>query len=135
MIFRQGQHQEHDHSGPPQRIRLSRARGFDLQAASRAVNGRPAVKVDRSTEWGNPFVVGRDGTAADCVRLYQALAAGLIALTTKATPKAQKSARAAMERAATELFGRNLACWCPVDKPCHADVLLAIANAEPEASP
>lgn len=30
-----------------------------------------------------------------------------------------------------ELAGRDLACWCPLDEPCHADVLLAIANGEP----
>ena len=35
------------------------------------------------------------------------------------------------------LRGKNLACWCPLDQPCHADVLLEIANAtpEPEAQP
>lgn len=30
----------------------------------------------------------------------------------------------------TELAGKNLACWCDLDMPCHADVLLAIANSE-----
>jgi hypothetical protein len=29
-----------------------------------------------------------------------------------------------------ELRGRDLACYCPLDEPCHADVLLAIANAK-----
>jgi hypothetical protein len=28
------------------------------------------------------------------------------------------------------LRGKNLACWCPLDKPCHADVLLELANKE-----
>lgn len=28
------------------------------------------------------------------------------------------------------LPGENLACWCPLDQPCHADVLLALANCE-----
>jgi len=28
-----------------------------------------------------------------------------------------------------ELRGKDLACWCPLDQPCHADVLLEIANA------
>lgn len=28
-----------------------------------------------------------------------------------------------------KLRGRNLACWCPLDKPCHADILLELANA------
>ncbi len=27
-----------------------------------------------------------------------------------------------------ELRGKNLACWCSLDKPCHADVLLELAN-------
>jgi hypothetical protein len=26
------------------------------------------------------------------------------------------------------LRGHDLACWCPLDKPCHADVLLRLAN-------
>ena len=39
----------------PIRLRLSRARSFDLQAASRAINGLPAVNVARPGRWGNPF--------------------------------------------------------------------------------
>jgi hypothetical protein len=31
-----------------------------------------------------------------------------------------------------DLAGRDLACWCPLDQPCHADVLLELAN---EAGP
>lgn len=27
-----------------------------------------------------------------------------------------------------ELAGKDLGCWCPLDRPCHADVLLAVAN-------
>lgn len=27
-----------------------------------------------------------------------------------------------------ELRGKNLACWCRLDQPCHADVLLELAN-------
>lgn len=30
-----------------------------------------------------------------------------------------------------ELAGYDLACWCPLDQPCHADVLLALANRRP----
>jgi hypothetical protein len=29
------------------------------------------------------------------------------------------------------LAGRNLACWCPLDTACHADVLLEVANRDP----
>ncbi|MFE3052314.1 DUF4326 domain-containing protein [Nocardia sp. NPDC059239] len=39
-----------------------------------------------------------------------------------------------IEDVRTELAGRDLVCWCPLDQPCHADVLLKIANAEPEVS-
>ena len=30
-----------------------------------------------------------------------------------------------------DLAGKNLACWCALDEPCHADVLLEIANRRP----
>ena len=29
----------------------------------------------------------------------------------------------------SELRGKDLACWCALDQPCHADVLLEWANA------
>ena len=32
---------------------------------------------------------------------------------------------------ATALAGKDLACWCPLDMACHADVLRRIANGEP----
>ena len=35
--------------------------------------------------------------------------------------------RVTAEQQRGELVGRNLACWCPLDKPCHADVLLMVA--------
>ena len=31
-------------------------------------------------------------------------------------------------RVRQDLIGKNLACWCALDQPCHADVLLEIAN-------
>jgi hypothetical protein len=33
------------------------------------------------------------------------------------------------EQARGELRGKDLACWCALDEPCHGDVLLEIANA------
>jgi len=32
-----------------------------------------------------------------------------------------------------ELRGKNLACWCPLDRPCHADILLELANQDEKA--
>ncbi len=87
-----------------------------------------AVKVDRSTKWGNPFVVGVDGTREECVRLYAILASGCLCLTCRATLRDQDNARRWIYMATDELRGRDLACWCPLDAPCHADILLEIAN-------
>ena len=44
------------------------------------------------------------------------------------------SARRGGSAAWRELAGRDLMCWCPEGQPCHADVLLAIANSEAKAS-
>lgn len=40
-----------------------------------------------------------------------------------------KAARLPIADQLDELRGKNLACWCPLDQPCHADVLLELANA------
>ena len=42
----------------PVRLQLSRRKGFNLQEWSREVNGLDAVKVDRTTMWGNRWKVG-----------------------------------------------------------------------------
>lgn len=105
----------------PKRIQRRRAKGWRLPPG--------AVCVDRSTKYGNPFEVGRDGTAAECIFLYRALAQGYLCITKPAvTVKAQETARAAMVDAKQTLKGKDLACWCRLDQPCHADVLLEIAN-------
>jgi len=35
-----------------------------------------------------------------------------------------------IDDAKKELCGKNISCWCPLDQPCHADVLLELANGE-----
>lgn len=97
----------------PVRLRLSRKAGFDLQDASRKTNGLPAVVVSRPSVWGNPYPAK---TPAER-RVAVAKCAAYIAK--------QPELRA---RAKAELRGKNLACWCPLDGPCHADTWLKIAN-------
>lgn len=104
----------------PQRIRLSRAKGWRLPAG--------AVVVSRPTPWGNPFVVGRDGTSEQCVYLYRNLIAGYVCLTCKTDLASQREAMKFAYTHLGELRGKSLACWCNLDKPCHADVLLELAN-------
>lgn len=114
----------------PVRLRLSRRKGFDLQAHSLALKGLPAVVVARPGPWGNPFVVGKDGTREECVRFYKCLLSGYVCLTCKAPVDEQEIALDHARRRYRQLAGKNLACWCPLDgKPCHADVLLELANA------
>lgn len=113
----------------PVRLRLSRARGFDLQAVSLATNGLPAVNVARPSKWGNPFIVGKDGTRADCVDVYTKVLAIGPCLTLSPSIDTQQECRKHVAENLQTLRGRNLACWCALDgKPCHADVLLELAN-------
>ncbi|QOT15911.1 DUF4326 domain-containing protein [Paenarthrobacter sp. YJN-5] len=114
----------------PQRIQRKRTKGWRMPENT--------VYVGRGSKWGNPFAVGSDfiiserfgyGTAQlltlsslhpdDAVTLY-----GLwIANHHRADgPHPHRG------MARDELAGKNLACWCPLDQPCHADVLLELAN-------
>ena len=75
------------------------------------------VSVCRPGKWGNPYVVGVDGDAETCVRKYkQALKMG-------AGPDEIE-----------ELKGKNLACFCKPGTPCHADLLLGLANVKAMAT-
>lgn len=104
----------------PQRIKLSRAKGWKMPANT--------VKVDRSTPWGNPFIVGKHGTREYCVELHKKLVnQGWLCLSTRNGDEQMAHLRQVAGHL-VELRGKNLACWCPLDKPCHADTLLRIAN-------
>lgn len=113
----------------PQRVRLSRAKGFNLQVAHPG-----AINVARPGPLGNPFVVGRDGTRAECVSLYALMLSGFLCLSSGPSIDEQRKASAAAWGRRRELRGHDLACWCALDgKPCHADVLIAFANEEVRA--
>lgn len=61
----------------PVRIQLSRQRGFRLQEVSLALNGLPAVKVDRTTQWGNPYYDIRRYGLDLSLRLFEETAQGV----------------------------------------------------------
>lgn len=96
----------------PQRIQLSRCKGFNLQAYSRALNGLPAKKVDRTTPWGNRFGYELRGKPWAVKRHRRWLSF-----------KAQAKLR---QRIRAELAGYNLACWCKPWECCHGDNLLVV---------
>ena len=114
-----------------QRLQLSRRAGFDLQAVSRALNGLPARRVSRPGKWGNPFSIAetaaRYGLDADAA---QARAVALCAEWLEGTIDPALSPGTPPSRAEIREFlgGHNLACWCRPGTPCHADVLLRLAN-------
>lgn len=99
----------------PKRIQRRHTKGWRMPAGARYVG--------RGTKWGNPYRVGkvhdlltgRLATPAQVVGLYRHY------LINEGPP-----ALVAMVRA--ELAGRDLACWCALDVPCHVDVLLEVAN-------
>jgi hypothetical protein len=95
-------------AGPPLRVQLSRKKGWRLPAHT--------VVVARPTRWGNPFRITRPAERADVVARYRAWIR---------SPE-RRELRLEARRC---LRGFNLACWCPLGGPCHADVLLRIANA------
>jgi len=108
----------------PRRIQLSRKRGWRLPPNT--------VVVSRPSRWGNPFRLngrywsGDEGNVivksnADAVRLFAWMWKHRL-------EEMLPNSRAEFQKQLKELRGKNLACWCPLDKPCHADVLLEIAN-------
>lgn len=89
----------------PIRIQRKRTKGWRMPEG--------AVYVGRPTKWGNPH---EHGGRDLCVRMYRQTIAGNV----WTSPNKDEIRR--------ELRGKDLACWCPIDQPCHADVLLEIAN-------
>lgn len=119
----------------PVRLKLSRARGFDLQAASRAINGLPARSCARPGSLGNPFGWQTPQLDAHTGRFYAVenhrewLAAGKIP---GGTPRAQigplRELREKVLAMLPEIRDHNLGCWCGLDQLCHVDTLLELAN-------
>lgn len=87
----------------PARVQRKRTKGWVMPPGS--------VYVGRPTRWGNPFRAGYGicETADDAVHAFRAL---VLAERWDLTP----------------LSGKDLACFCPLDRACHADVLLELAN-------
>ena len=108
----------------PKRIRLSRAKGWRMPPGT--------VNVARPHKFGNPLIVGKHGTRADCVE-YLALALCNQMVLTLVDLQLLQLYRDAAWGAIEQLRGRDVACWCPLDgKPCHGDVLLHLWNRAPD---
>jgi hypothetical protein len=113
----------------PKRVRMSRQHPW-------RTDNPDAVIVARPSRWGNPFRVGDpdaywSGPGWDSTRrpnpipLMDAQHVVDIYRSMVVTNFAERFSR---EEVTRDLAGKDLACWCPLDQPCHGDVLLDIAN-------
>lgn len=119
----------------PVRVQLSRKKGWRMPENT--------VRVARPGRWGNPFAPPYVWPAL-AVELFRDimtwgfnpsklshLSDGDFHLVHAAKEAWSKRLGWGVEHARaakSELRGKNLACWCPLDQPCHADVLLELAN-------
>ena len=95
----------------PQRIQRRRVKGWKMPEG--------AIYVGRPTKWGNPYPL----KAA-----HDALSALVVTVKFEEWLANDPDGREIVIAAKQELRGRDLACFCRLDEPCHADVLLRIAN-------
>lgn len=120
----------------PTRVQLSRKRGWRMPANT--------VKVSRPSQWGNPFTIagyydagysGSEAVArAACVEQFRSWMTQTRSSWGGSVPNlhlhypGDPPGATRTPPDVTALRGKHLACWCPPDQPCHADVLLEIAN-------
>lgn len=92
----------------PKRLQQKRTKGWRKPKGT--------ICVGRGTRWGNPFRGSGDNPdRAMLARLYDEYL--------------QRPEQAELVKAIkSELRGKDLCCWCPIDQPCHADVLIRLAN-------
>ncbi len=103
----------------PIRIQLSRKKGWRMPPNT--------VKVDRSTKWGNPWSLGAG--RSQLVSWFRRDIEQELLSPTPIDAYYPPSCRLHwIAHNVQMLRGKNLACWCPLDQPCHADVLLELAN-------
>lgn len=103
----------------PERLQIRRTKGWRMPLG--------AVNVSRPCDWSNPFRVG------DLVRTVAPVVADeaqtvITRDLAVALFRAYVAERGWEGQIRAELAGKDLACWCRLDEPCHADVLLQLAN-------
>lgn len=116
----------------PTRIQRKRTKGWRMPEG--------AVYVGRPTKWGNPYGVTHCDAVhiprrhwhvhhVDCLRWLETTSDKRSAIG-YAVDRYRESLGDWFSRHTIrdELAGRDLVCWCPLDQPCHADVLLEVAN-------
>ncbi|WNI19151.1 DUF4326 domain-containing protein [Actinacidiphila sp. ITFR-21] len=127
----------------PARIRRKHTAGWRAPLDAQA---RPARYVGRGTRYGNPWVIAETDTLSGWTVNWAGIGRPPTGLRPEIPAHNQRDAHTLavelfevwvhsqpdlLDRALRELAGRDLMCWCPASLPCHADVLLALANPTP----
>lgn len=126
----------------PKRIQRKRTKGWWMP--------EDAMYVGRPSRWGNPFriyhehhLIGPSWTIArtawrhipstECINAYISSSepmgpADAVEAFANLMHVRARDEQARLRDWLAPLVGHDLACWCPLDQPCHADVLLELAN-------
>lgn len=105
----------------PKRIQRKRTKGWKMPEG--------AVYVGRPTRWGNPFFVGHHcQTYKEAVDKYAHYMLPYSHHGEYSSMVDFMLSETNLSEMMNELAGKDLACWCPLDRPCHADFLLEMAN-------
>jgi|WetSurMetagenome_2_1015567.scaffolds.fasta_scaffold01038_7 hypothetical protein len=116
----------------PVRMQLSRAKGARLVSP----NGLPIVSVARPSRWGNVWRVRKHGSTWSVYRPDSCIEYTFASRSTALT-ECLALFRADLLSGASDvsvgevrefLAEKNLACWCKLGEPCHADTLLCVAR-------
>jgi hypothetical protein len=130
----------------PKRIQRKRTAGWRMPDG--------AVYVGRPSRWGNPITIERHSVLGSPLWTVWASDVGPVIsnhntdaearavavdrfaawLRADVVPAVDAARHSWIREHIAELAGKDLACWCPLDQPCHADVLLEIANPTGEGS-
>lgn len=110
----------------PQRLRLRRVKGFNLQELSRSINGLPAFNCARPGPLGNPYHHRSDGTSMTAEMATRLFRAAILRDGHFYNERGQIIWQRDVRRM---LWRHNAACFCPLDAEwCHVDALLEVAK-------
>lgn len=110
----------------PERMQLRRTKGWRKPENS--------VVVARPSKWGNPYRIDDyredwpDCTDEELRSMAVSDFRGLVEGRWDHLENPAPPSYPSVDEIRAQLAGRNLACWCPLGTPCHADVLLEVAN-------
>ena len=109
----------------PVRIQRKRTKGWRMP--------KNTIYVGRGSKWGNPYKIGSLVEVSSNTPVKRIELTSLIAVTSMFEQFIgyQEMIESPLWKSIKkELKGKNLCCWCKLSEPCHADVLLKIANKE-----